>query len=445
MRGVPALMLAASFFGRGTGSIGDHAVSLLQTNAGRYNPSGLVESSSKSTLAQTLARMTYWHTGDKPLPSTRQYVLFTGDAGGPNNIRIGWEMTGLIAQASNRTLVLPPAWKMYLLDWGPGRQRLPDEMEDKVCAGDCTKTAAEDLINLAQLKASLPTLTADEFAEEAGVSWDEAKQASAKVGTKDACKYSTYQGLSDRFVLLDGEAREGFACAEWSMRGGPIQQPQAGTAIESQYHVGDRDWSLLTHGFVWHKDAFDIAAQVVNFLGIFEYNALHARYNDFQYQDDRQEASSIWSKWGSVFKSAPKMYVASDDSDRIKKLKEVEGIELYTFDDMLNTVLKDVKPRYSAERWFKLTGPVEELICTYARTFVGTKSSSFSGHINRMRIHAQAPVTRMLTHTNPVELREITPDIKSWEQNDGKLRITRSSPRQGDAFLLQTAALSVSE
>jgi hypothetical protein len=377
-----------------------------------------------TSLQQTLARMTYWHTDDSVMPSTSKYILFTGDAGGPNNIRLGWEMTGLIAQATKRTLVLPPAWKMYLLDWGPGRQRLPSEMADN------TTTAAEDLINLAQLKANLPTLTADEFLQEAGTSWHEATKAAARVGEAVACKFSTYEELKDqRFVFLDGELREGFACAEWWKRGGPTE------LVKTEDKIGDRDWSLLTHGFVWHKDAFDIAAKVVNFLGIFEYNALHARYNDFQYTESRQGAAHIWDKWEDAFKSAPKIYVASDEPEKIKALKRMEGVELFTFEDMLQTVLKDVKPQYSPSRWFKLTGPVEELICTYAKIFVGTKDSSFSGHIDRMRIHAQAPVTQMLTHTNPVELEELLPDIHAWENSSGKLQIARPYPSHGDTFL----------
>ena len=204
------------------------------------------------------------------LSTCRSYVLFSGDAGGPNNIRIGWEMTGLIAQATNRTLVLPPPWKMYLLDWGPGRQRLPAELKSGTPSGDATKTAAEDLINLAQLKANLPTLTAEEFEKEAGISWDAAKTESGRVGTGDVCKYSSYKSLSDkRFVFLEGNDREGFSCGDWSMRGGPTAEMKAGN------NVGERDWSLLTHGFVWHKDVFDIASHVVNFLGIFGYSALH--------------------------------------------------------------------------------------------------------------------------------------------------------------------------
>merc|ERR1712176_1615389 len=151
------------------------------------------------------------------------------------------------------------------------------------------------------------------------------------MASEEVCELSAYQDLQDRFIFLEGQNREAFKCGEWWVRGGPTEQ------LKGDPLFGEKDWALLTHGFVWHKDVFDIAAHVVNFLGIFEYNALHARYNDFQYQSERQDPSLIWDRWESVFKSAPKLYVASDDPERIMTLRQMAGIEVYTFDDMLNT------------------------------------------------------------------------------------------------------------
>merc|ERR1719217_868940 len=103
-----------------------------------------------------LDRMRYWNEATEVMAPTEKYVLFTNDAGGLNNIRLGWEASGLIAQGTGRTLVLPPPSKMYLLDWGEmkGGHRDTD-----------TTTLVEDIINLAQLKANVPTLTAKEFEE----------------------------------------------------------------------------------------------------------------------------------------------------------------------------------------------------------------------------------------------------------------------------------------
>merc|ERR1712232_1095320 len=86
------------------------------------------------------------------------------------------------------------------------------------------------------------------------------------------------------------------------------------------------------------------------------------------------------------------------------------NIQILTWDDLfdakkagsqLAATIAAEKKKYTPERWFKLMGPIEELICTYSRLFVGTQHSSFSGHIMRMRIHTQAPNTQRLFHTGP--------------------------------------------
>ena len=62
------------------------------------------------------------------------------------------------------------------------------------------------------------------------------------------CKYSAYRGRSEQFIYLEGNDREGFSCGEWWMRGGPTD------AFKSDNNVGEGEWTLLTHGFVWHQD-----------------------------------------------------------------------------------------------------------------------------------------------------------------------------------------------
>ncbi|CAK0789137.1 unnamed protein product [Prorocentrum cordatum] len=116
--------------------------------------------------ATILRRMQYWSQQGAPLPSTEKYLLFTIDHGGLNNIRIALELTGVVARRTNRTLVLPPAAPMYLLDFGPWNKAIVGNTRN------WTKTTRlEELINLKQLKSVLPTLTAAEFEAETGMPW----------------------------------------------------------------------------------------------------------------------------------------------------------------------------------------------------------------------------------------------------------------------------------
>ena len=80
---------------------------------------------------EVLERMRYWRTeGGKSLTASTQaaerFLLFDLDVGGLNNIRIGWEMAALVAKNTNRTLVLPPAERFYLI---PGERSTIQDLE----------------------------------------------------------------------------------------------------------------------------------------------------------------------------------------------------------------------------------------------------------------------------------------------------------------------------
>lgn len=193
--------------------------------------------------------------------------------------------------------------------------------------------------------------------------------------------------MKEEMMFLDGDKRQPFSCGEWWKLGGPRDE------LRSTFH--DQDWALLTHGFVWHPDAFDIGSKGVKYLGLFQYNSLHARYGDFV--ELQVEPSKIFKNWPSLLHDDAKLYVATDAPEKFKTMDVLIWDDLSS--DKTGRVLALEKELYSSERWFKLTGLVEELICTYSKLFVGSEKSSFSGHIQRMRIHAGAPNTKPLYHT----------------------------------------------
>merc|ERR1712232_1087640 len=97
-------------------------------------------------------------------------------------------------------------------------------------------------------------------------------------------------------------------------------------------------------------------------------------------------------------------------------------------------LLSRLRQKLGAERFFKLVGPVEELVCTYALVFVGTEKSSFSGHIHRMRVHAGAPETRTLTHTSRIDTTLIATDLKKWKAKNLATDFKPKPPTAGDVF-----------
>jgi len=341
--------------------------------------------------AATLERMQWWQVAGKDKPLYHEYVVFTPDTGGLNNIRISWEFAGIIAQRTGRTLVLPPPTPMYLLDLGPEEvygSAMLDRRPKTFNHG--SKTAIEDFINLKQLKGNLATLTWQEFAEKTGKDWATAKKESKNMAEFEDCSnlVESAFNVKEKIMFLDGAKRQPFSCGEWWKLGGPND------GLRPKFQ--DRDWALLTHGFVWHPDAFDIASKVVNYLVLFQYNALHARYGDLQFTESKEEPSKIFAHWPSLQNGA-KLYVATDAPDKFKTADVLNFDDFFL--DKTGRLLAPEKELYSSERWFKLTGLVEELICTYSKLFVGSEKSSFSGHIQRMRIHAGAPNAKPLYHT----------------------------------------------
>jgi len=378
--------------------------------------------------ASVLQRMQYWRKALTELPSTGKYLLFTPDSGGLNNIRIGWEMSGLVALHTDRTLVLPPKAGMYLLDFGPWNKDLVGDSSNWT-----GKTGIEDLIDLHQLKGVLPTLTSEEFQSETGMTWQEARDQSEMAAQQQdytaSCHFSNWDKLTSKFVFMDGKMRrEAFSCGEWWLRGGP--RP------ELRQELTEADWGLLRHGFVWHPDAFAIAAKAVRYLGLFDYLAIHARYGDFAEKQSQRRPDEIYENWRPLIENASALYVATDRQDQFVGFAERHGVKLVMWPDLFTdasgNVLSEIKRQFSPERFFKLTGPVEELICTFARVFVGTDRSSFSGHIQRMRIHADPPVSMRLVHTdgNPflggssakreaqLPLEQIQQSIRGWEKRE---------------------------
>lgn len=370
---------------------------------------------------QTLRRMQYWATSPSltPRPLAEKYLIHDNDDGGPNNIRIGWEYVGVVAQETGRTFVLPPSKRMYLLDFGP----MNKEYRRHVRQG--TSTKVEDLINLEQLRFVLPTMTWAEFEAKTGLNWEQASKSATQVADSDRCNIKAYLKVSNRILFMPGhKRREGFHCGEWWSRGGPKDD------IRKAMQEGS--WAVLTHGFVWHQDMFHVAARAVQHLGIFDYVALHARYNDFQFKEARQGEANIFRKLAPVFRLAPKLYVASDEPKRFKDQGAKHGLILVTLDDLLATVLADLEMKFGSERRFKLLGPVEELICTHAKVFVGSWKSSFSGHIHRMRIHTKAPESLMINHMKGMSVQEVSKAMSSWNKLDAEYE--RLPLSMGDRF-----------
>lgn len=157
--------------------------------------------------------------------------------------------------------------------------------------------------------------------------------------------------------------------------------------------------------------------------------------NDFliQHPELEQSGSSVVRLLRPWIADTKTLYVATDDPKHFSGVNL--GVRVVFWHDLLNnstgSVLSSMKAKFTEERWFKLTGIVEMLICTYAESFVGTKLSSFSGHIMAMRIHAHAPETRNLFITKRIPVEAINTDIALWKSTEPFVPLPKD---QGDPY-----------
>jgi hypothetical protein len=134
-------------------------------------------------------------------------------------------------------------------------------------------------------------------------------------------------------------------------------------------------------------DIVEIARQIAAFLG--DYDALHVRRNDF-FELYPEQDISVNRLVANVTKRIPvgsKIYIASDESDRGFFEAVRSDYEVYFVEDFKGMVSDDMSAATIA--------CVEQMICAFARVFIGTKLSTFSGYITRLRGYCGAPNTNV--------------------------------------------------
>lgn len=398
----------------------------------------------------------------------RRYLLFDEDREGLNNRRIAWEMAGLIAHHSHRVLVLPPPQKVAHID-------VNEE-------GSNATSEVEDFIHLPLLKKGLPTLTWREFLEREGgeygrrlrdqpsttgasslrrlllqtggdasfdsssavVSWPDVAQVSKfkilKGSLGKICDLSSYTSAEKVVYIQSTDQARLFGCGAWAHLGEPKMWEDSKPTHVKKWQPTPAAFSLLRNHFVWHPDVFAVAERVVGHLGLFNYTSLHARYGDFRGNSFFKH--SVPSAEASLSSLAPlatlafsgsnskQLYVATDETDPDylqpylqAGFKAVRWLDLLADGKQgvgpLAPVLKSMDP----QRLAKISGPVEQLICSAGTVFVGTKLSTFSGYIQRLRIYLDAPVQRtLLFHTEQPStetLQALELEQKAWARKGG--------------------------
>ena len=281
-----------------------------------------------------------------------KYVVFKPWPGGFNNIRMSLEIAACIAFIQNRILVLPPEYRMYLLD----NTNLMSTFFD---------------INDIGIK----TMSFEEFENKFNVNgWDQIKGISYTIGED---LVNTLLTTTDKIPseIIKGRNIKNIT----QIDNNQILYFDSNLLGNFYLNIYSDNLSKVCKYVARHihynKEIFIEAYKAVSLLG--QYNAIHIRRNDFQYHDLKLPIETIYDNIKNVLPKGSVLYISTDEKDKDFFSLLKNDYTLFFYDDIKNLISLDIN--------VDLIGPIEQIICTNAKTFIGNKLSTFSSYIYRLR------------------------------------------------------------
>jgi len=283
-----------------------------------------------------------------------KYLVFRPWPGGFNNIRMSLELAACIAFLQNRILVLPPEYRMYLLN---------------------NSNSFSTFFNTHDL--GIQTISFEDFEAKFSVQgWEEIE----KLGY-------TYDGDIVDTLLTTDVAPENIINGRKTFNLNELNEHKIvyfkDNLLGSFYLniYGNKLPQLckyVARHIHYNKEIFTEAYKAVEFLNDFgRYYAIHIRRNDFQYKDLYSPIEVIYENIKDVVPEGSKLYISTDEVDKSFFDLLREHYELYFYEDIKHLIYTNIN--------VDLIGPIEQIICTYAKTFIGNKLSTFSSYIYRLR------------------------------------------------------------
>jgi hypothetical protein len=413
---------------------------ILITN---YNTLSYVDLVNQRSLARKF-NMRYW-LDSKPQWSTsplisksnnniNKYVSFEPWPGGFNNIRMSLEMAAAFAYATQRTLVLPPKYNMYLR----GVSSFEDYFDMDDLARGISVLSFEDFRKVMNLDALHPELDSILRGGYHGSTvhyfkaYERMPHGTVNIQSQDVwngkiaselvfCVPKCPSSSSHDDAYSDKNVLDHFTRVSYRLKPKDIDVPEITNAKIVHFPA-----NLLGHyyTFVWFLDPlknrelrrtirnhlhfreeiFTWAELIINALGgDFSYSCVHIRRNDFQFKEVWTPAEDIVKNIGTLFKQGKTIYIATDElsvSDKEKKNRwsdpaAITSVKEHTwFTPMFDAwggrsnvkFWSDFHSKLGLDKIPKiLIGCVESVVCARADVFVGTQKSTFSGYIHRMR------------------------------------------------------------
>jgi len=331
-----------------------------------------------------LQKMQYWRDYttvpvDKSwLPPTRKdkYLVVDPDHGGFNNIRLAFEVKIVLALLTGRTLVMPENKPWYLLG--------------------SEKRNYGDFFDMADLLKLVPWITMDEFNSRQfkrrggyhGIDLEPLFNAVGFPSIRAVTKATSHEVLSnfvsdrklheivegspmwDSDVIKVDKVRLLGTWHTFVIFANPAHDLALKRLMRDHVHYSEHIWQLA-------------APAVRKMGGTAAYTSLHIRRGDFQYHEVKITAQQIFDNVLPLLKRSgkKKIYISTDEQDKNFFTPFTKaGYELWFWND--------VKPANKVP--YHLEGMLEQLMCASSNLFVGTRLSTFSSYIMRVRGYSKS-------------------------------------------------------
>lgn len=287
------------------------------------------------------------------------FLTFEPWPGGFNNIRMSLELAVCLSYLTNRTLVLPKPYSIYLLKDTKGLDFFFDTDNlgiKSISFSDFCKEKEinkdyEDIRNLAFVNEDDIVNSAFNF---------------EKVNIPNKFLKGRTQINSEEKIL---ERKEVVHFSK-NLLGNFYQV----------IHTSKQDnlKKLIKNHVKYNSNIFDLAWKFISELGDKTYYSTHIRRNDFQYKDLFIESDEMLDNIKDIVPEGSTLYIATDHEDEefFKKFHEKYEVVFY----------KDLVEKLSNEDIHEDLVPIiEQLICTRSISFIGNKLSTLSSYVFRLR------------------------------------------------------------
>ena len=312
------------------------------------------------------------------MPSGTKYLTYTPWQGQLNNTRMCFETALVIAWLSRRILVLPADYRREHepeIDNGRFRPLHPAE-----CYTIEKLDGIVDIISQEEYDRRITRGGTDRF--DLTILPDTTVFCSPAIpaaGSPEAGRLHDFAASRERIVEFTPEMT---AARTLHLVGGALDHFYC-LFFFTQPEIEAECKRLVKNCVRFREPIVKAAARIAGLLG--DYHALHVRRNDFFQLYPEQNISSH-RMLGNVMMHIPtgaRLYVATDETDRRFFADLAAHYDLCFIDDFRRELERELPGG--------ATACVEQMVCASATSFIGTRLSTFSAYISRLRGYCGVP------------------------------------------------------